>query len=105
MAGGLQKRVDFFLSRSPGSSALWPLCQEKTCRRMTSWMERAFNRTFAERLARIVDEIERIQSETDRQALQVGDRALIERSLKIMREEAQRLLQFSADSDLDPTKQ
>jgi DNA-directed RNA polymerase beta subunit len=72
---------------------------------MTSWMERAFNRTFAERLARIVDEIERIQSETDRQALQVGDRALIERSLKIMREEAQRLLQFSADSDLDPTKQ
>lgn len=68
-------------------------------------MERAFNQSFGERLDRIAEEIEQLQSETDLQSLQVGDRTLIDRSLGIMREETRRLLQFSADSELDPTKQ
>lgn len=68
-------------------------------------MESAFNQTFSERLHRITNEIERLQVETDEQALQVSDRTLIDRSLSIMRNEAARLLQFSADSKLDPTKQ
>lgn len=68
-------------------------------------MERVFNRTFAERIGRIAEEIELVQSETDEQSLQVGDRTLIDRSLKVMREETKHLLQFSADSLLDQTKQ
>jgi len=68
-------------------------------------MEPVFNRTFGQRLGRIAEEIERIQSETDNQSLQVGDRTLIDRSLEIMRKETRLLLQFSADSHLDSTKQ
>lgn len=68
-------------------------------------MDSAFNRTFGERLERIANEIDRLQAEADLQSLQVGDRALIERSLEIMRREARHLLQFSADFQLDPSKQ
>jgi CHAT domain-containing protein len=63
-----------------------------------------FNQTFSERLLRIANEIERLQAETDEQPLQVGDRTLIDRSLAFMRKETARLLQFAADSQLDPTK-
>ena len=68
-------------------------------------MESTFNQSFSERLSRIVQEVERIQTETDQQPLQVGDRTLIDRSLDIIRQETSRLLQFAADSRLDPTKQ
>ena len=68
-------------------------------------MESTFIHTFSERLLRITSEIELLQAETNEQPLQVGDRTLIDRSLEVMRSEAARLLQFAADSQLDPTKQ
>lgn len=68
-------------------------------------MERTFNERFSERLSRITNELEQLQSEADQQPLQVGDRTLIDRSLEIMLTEASRLLQFAVDSRLDPTKQ